>query len=163
SPSTTVCVHLAQPQKYDSMTTFFGGYAGNGGKWDMSVFSSYGSASVAAGIVANMKKISSAYGKPFMQSEFGGPVNRVSSTGSARAVRAGVGSAAAGKGYYVAPAGSDSAAGTLAAPWASIAHAQAAVAAGDTVYFRGGTYTYTRADKACKSGTDRVDAITLDK
>ncbi len=83
SPSTTVCIHLAQPQKWDSMQTFFSRYAGNGGKWDMSVFSSYGSASLASGIVGNMKKISSAYGKPFMQSEFGGPVSKASSTKSA--------------------------------------------------------------------------------
>jgi arabinogalactan endo-1,4-beta-galactosidase len=83
SPSTTVCIHLAQPQKYDSMQTFFSRYAGNGGKWDMSVFSSYGSASLAGGIVANMKKISDTYHKPFMQTEFGGPVSKVSSTESA--------------------------------------------------------------------------------
>jgi arabinogalactan endo-1,4-beta-galactosidase len=83
SPSTTVCIHLAQPQKFASMQTFFDGYAGNGGKWDMSVFSSYGSASVAASIVANMKAISAAHGKPFMQTEFGGPVSSVSSTETA--------------------------------------------------------------------------------
>jgi len=46
----------------------------------MSVFSSYGSANLAAGIVANMQKISSQYGKPFLQSEFGGPVSKVSAT-----------------------------------------------------------------------------------
>ena len=80
SPNSQVCIHLAQPQNYSSLQTFYSAYAGNGGKWDMSVFSSYGSASVAAGIVANMKSISSAYGKPFMQSEFGGRVDRVSST-----------------------------------------------------------------------------------
>ncbi len=82
SPGTQVCIHLAQPQNYTSMQTFYNAYAGNGGKWDMSVFSSYGSASVAAGIVANMKSIASAYGKPFMQSEFGGRVDRASSTES---------------------------------------------------------------------------------
>jgi arabinogalactan endo-1,4-beta-galactosidase len=83
SPSTIVCIHLAQPQKYDSMTTFYNAYHGNGGRWDMSVFSSYGSASLAAGIVANMKTISDAYGKPFMQTEFGGPVSKASSTEAA--------------------------------------------------------------------------------
>src|SRR4051794_15298779 len=76
---------------------------------------------------------------------------------------AGVSSAAAAKVYYVAPTGNDGAAGTQAAPWASMAHAQAVAAAGDTVYFRGGTYTYTHAGASCKSGTDRVDAITLNK
>jgi hypothetical protein len=82
-------------------------------------------------------------------------------------VAAGIGvaasSPAAGNTYYVAPAGSDSAAGTQAAPWASIAHAQAVVQPGDTVYFRGGAYAYTRANKSCASQTDRVDAITLNK
>ena len=46
----------------------------------MNGFSSYGSASLAPSIVANMKKISDAYGKPYMQVEFGGPVSKVSST-----------------------------------------------------------------------------------
>jgi Right handed beta helix region len=75
----------------------------------------------------------------------------------------GVSSPAAGKVYYVAPAGSDSAAGTQTAPWASIAHAQSVVQPGDTVYFRAGTYAYSRANSGCKSQTDRVDAITLSK
>ena len=43
--------------------------------------------------------------------------------------------------YYVAPGGSDAAAGTLAQPFASIARAQQAASSGDTVYIRGGTYT----------------------
>ncbi|MFE7764122.1 glycosyl hydrolase 53 family protein [Streptomyces sp. NPDC057438] len=85
SPNSTVCIHLAQPQKYDAMTTFFSRFAANGGKWDMSVFSSYGSTDVAAGIVGNMKRISDAYGKPFLQSEFGGRVDRASSTQAALA------------------------------------------------------------------------------
>jgi arabinogalactan endo-1,4-beta-galactosidase len=83
SPNSIVCIHLAQPQKYDVMTTFFSRFAANGGKWDMSVFSSYGSADVAPGIVGNMRKISAAYGKPFLQSEFGGRVDRASSTQAA--------------------------------------------------------------------------------
>jgi len=83
SPNSVVCIHLAQPQNYSSMVTFYDAFAGNGGKWDMSVFSSYGSASVAAGIVGNMHEISSAYGKPFMQAEFGGSVSSPGSTESA--------------------------------------------------------------------------------
>jgi arabinogalactan endo-1,4-beta-galactosidase len=75
-----VLIHLAQPQNYTSMSNFFSAYSGNGGNWDMSVFSSYGSASVASGIVSNMHKISSAYGKPFMQAEFGGPVSNPGGT-----------------------------------------------------------------------------------
>jgi hypothetical protein len=71
--------------------------------------------------------------------------------------------AAAGAVYYVAPNGSDSAAGTQAAPWATIARAQAAAQPGDIVYLRGGTYAYTRANSTCTSQTARVDAITLNK
>lgn len=65
--------------------------------------------------------------------------------------------------YYVAPAGNDAAAGSEAAPWRSIAHAQAVAAPGDYVYFRGGTYAYSGAIKGCASRTDTVNAITLDK
>jgi hypothetical protein len=79
------------------------------------------------------------------------------------AVSAAVSNAAAGQVYYVAPNGSDSAAGTQAAPWASIARAQTAAQPGDTVYFRGGTYAYTRANSGCANQTARVDAITLNK
>jgi len=71
--------------------------------------------------------------------------------------------AAAAAAYYVAPGGNDSAAGTQSAPWATIAHAQAVAQPGDTVYFRGGTYRYTRANSGCTSRTARVDAITLNK
>jgi hypothetical protein len=50
---------------------------------------------------------------------------------------------ATGNSFYVATTGSDSAAGTLTAPWKTISHAAAAssgVKAGDTVYVRGGIY-----------------------
>jgi arabinogalactan endo-1,4-beta-galactosidase len=82
-PNALVMIHLAQPQNYSSLQTFFSAYSSNGGKWDMNGFSSYGSASEAAGIVGNMKSISSAYGKPFMQVEFGGQVSQAGSTESA--------------------------------------------------------------------------------
>jgi hypothetical protein len=65
--------------------------------------------------------------------------------------------------YYVAPGGNDSAAGSITAPWQTIAKAQANAAAGDTIYFRGGTYPYTEAINACASMTDTVNAITLNK
>ena len=65
--------------------------------------------------------------------------------------------------YYVAPGGSDNAAGTQSAPWASIAHAQTVAQSGDTVYFRGGKYVYTAGVEACASRTAIVNAITLDK
>lgn len=73
------------------------------------------------------------------------------------------GGAAAQSVYYVAPNGSDSAAGTQAAPWRSFAQAQRVAQAGDTVYFRGGTYAYTTATRNCSSQTDRVSAIVLNK
>ena len=65
--------------------------------------------------------------------------------------------------YYVAPGGSDNAAGTQSAPWASMAHAQTVAQPGDTVYFRGGKYVYTAGVEACASRTAIVNAITLDK
>ncbi|HVZ89034.1 MAG TPA: right-handed parallel beta-helix repeat-containing protein, partial [Polyangia bacterium] len=66
--------------------------------------------------------------------------------------------------WYVAPTGSDSNAGTMAAPFASWGRAQTAAAAGDTVYFRGGTYTITSASNTCNgSTTATVDAIVLSK
>ena len=43
--------------------------------------------------------------------------------------------------YYVGPSGSDSAAGTEAAPFATVGRGQTAASAGDTVFIRGGTYT----------------------
>jgi parallel beta-helix repeat protein len=42
--------------------------------------------------------------------------------------------------YYVSPSGSDSAAGTKAAPWQTIQHAGTTVQAGDTVIVEAGTY-----------------------
>jgi len=80
SPNSQVLIHLAQPQNYTSIEDFFSAYSANGGQWDMSVFSSYGGASDAEGIVANMAKIAAAYDKPFMQVEFGGPVSNPGST-----------------------------------------------------------------------------------
>ncbi len=79
-PSASVLIHLAQPQNYDSITAFFDAYVANGGQWDISAFSSYGSASVAAGIVGNMNSAQKTYGKPVMQVEFGGRVDRADDT-----------------------------------------------------------------------------------
>jgi hypothetical protein len=45
-----------------------------------------------------------------------------------------------GRRFYVAPTGNNANAGTLAAPFLTIQRAQTSVAAGDTVYIRGGTY-----------------------
>jgi hypothetical protein len=54
--------------------------------------------------------------------------------------------------YFVAPDGSDSAAGTRAAPFATVQRAQQAVAPGDTVFIRGGTYRMTEAQIAGRVG-----------
>jgi len=48
---------------------------------------------------------------------------------------------ASGATYYVSTAGADSAAGTLAAPWATIQKAANTAVAGDTVMVRGGIYS----------------------
>ena len=78
-PSAIVVIHLASPQ-HSSVASFFSAFNSHGGKWDMNGFSSYGSASAAAGLVADMKSVSNTYGKPYMQVEFGGPVSNPSGT-----------------------------------------------------------------------------------
>lgn len=50
--------------------------------------------------------------------------------------------------FYVAPNASDSNPGTEAAPFASMERAQSAASPGDTIYFRGGTYTYASSTAA---------------
>ena len=67
--------------------------------------------------------------------------------------------------YYVAPApaGSDTNAGTEALPFASMARAQTAAAAGDTVLFRSGTYVYTQGTTACASQTATISGVVLSK
>jgi len=65
--------------------------------------------------------------------------------------------------YFIAPDGDDLAAGTEAAPWLSIAHAQTFLRPGDRLLIRGGRYTIERGVNACTSMTDTVNAITLDK
>ena len=55
--------------------------------------------------------------------------------------------------YYVATTGSDSNAGTLAAPLATIQKAVSLVAAGGTIAVRGGTYALTTNIQITKSGT----------
>jgi MYXO-CTERM domain-containing protein len=55
----------------------------------------------------------------------------------------GAGGAARATDYYVSPTGSDSAAGTMAAPWATLQKGATTAVAGDTVWIRGGTYAIT--------------------
>jgi arabinogalactan endo-1,4-beta-galactosidase len=78
-PSATVVIHLASPQ-HSSVAAFFSAFNAHGGRWDMNGFSSYGSASAAAGLVADMASVSRTYGKPFMQVEVGGPSSNPSGT-----------------------------------------------------------------------------------
>lgn len=61
--------------------------------------------------------------------------------------------------YYVAPHGSDSDAGTRAAPWRTIGHALEQAYAGDTVYLRAGVYRETV--RMPRSGSRRNGFITL--
>src|SRR6478609_4101932 len=67
--------------------------------------------------------------------------------------------------YYVAPTGSDSAAGTLAAPFATLQKGADVAVAGDTVYIRGGTYEITTPKNSgagltfSKSGTSDTNRI----
>ncbi|MBN1128837.1 MAG: right-handed parallel beta-helix repeat-containing protein [Chitinispirillaceae bacterium] len=57
--------------------------------------------------------------------------------------------------FYVAPNGSDQAAGTQASPFATIPKAQATASAGDTVYIRGGEYRF--------SGTSTTIGVAFSK
>jgi arabinogalactan endo-1,4-beta-galactosidase len=72
-PSSSVIIHLAQPQNIASIENFYDKYKANNGNWDLSAFSSYGSGKEIPGIVANMASIKTRYNKPVMQVEFGGP------------------------------------------------------------------------------------------
>ena len=66
--------------------------------------------------------------------------------------------------YYVAPTGSDTNAGTMAAPFASWAKAQSVAMPGDTVYFRDGRYKYSDATATCGGSTSAtVNAVVLTK
>lgn len=54
---------------------------------------------------------------------------------------------------YVAPGGSDDAAGTLDAPWRTLGTALERLQAGDTLYVRGGTYTERIRSPRLQAGT----------
>ncbi len=61
--------------------------------------------------------------------------------------------------YYVAPDGSDSAAGTLAAPFATLRKGNDVASAGDTVWIRGGTYHCSTQIRLSKSGQSDMQRI----
>ncbi len=66
---------------------------------------------------------------------------------------------AAGNTYYVATTGSDSNPGTLSKPWLTPQHAYNIAVAGDTVYFRAGTYSST--DSTCMNSGSPGNYITF--
>src|SRR5262245_5775029 len=61
--------------------------------------------------------------------------------------------------YFVAPTGSDSAAGTMAAPFATLQKGADVAAAGDTVWIRAGTYQSSKQIKLSKSGSSDSQRI----
>jgi len=61
--------------------------------------------------------------------------------------------------YYVSPTGSDSNPGSQASPWGTVQKAADTAVAGDTVYFRGGTYNPTAGITFSKSGTSDTNRI----
>ena len=67
-----------------------------------------------------------------------------------------------GRIWYVAPAGSDTAPGTIEQPFATLQRAQQAAAPGDTVFLRGGTYALRESQIAPTRGIF-ARAIVLDK
>ncbi|WP_255950004.1 glycosyl hydrolase 53 family protein [Streptomyces odontomachi] len=75
-PSALAVVHAAQPQKLDSVQNFLNAYRDNGGKWDITGLSSYAQGGNVPGVLTNMQTIQSTYGKPVMQVEYGGPLDK---------------------------------------------------------------------------------------
>jgi hypothetical protein len=75
-------------------------------------------------------------------------------TGTLEQTSAGMGSqTAANCVYYVAPGGDDTDPGTLGQPWATFQHAADTAQVGDTVCFRGGTYSVDEETHLTQSGT----------
>jgi hypothetical protein len=63
--------------------------------------------------------------------------------------------------YYVSPTGSDSGAGTQAAPFATVQKANDSAAAGDTIWMRAGTYNCTSQITLSKSGTSDTNRTKI--
>jgi len=61
--------------------------------------------------------------------------------------------------YYVSPTGSDSNAGSQAAPFATLQKGNDVAVAGDTVWLRGGTYSNSKQIKLNKSGKSDTNRI----
>ena len=80
-PNCNVVIHVAGPQNA-SAQTMLDDYQANGGKWDVTGFSSYASGSDIPGVQANAASWVTRYGKPIMQVEVGGPVTDPAGTQS---------------------------------------------------------------------------------
>ncbi|MEH0832544.1 pectate lyase PelN [Pectobacterium cacticida] len=65
--------------------------------------------------------------------------------------------------YYMAPNGNDANNGSKNSPWKSIERAQKTLNPGDRLWIRGGKYVFTKGLNVCKTRTDVVNAITLNK
>jgi len=63
--------------------------------------------------------------------------------------------------YYVATTGTDTAVGSQAAPFGTLAKANSTAAAGDTIYVRGGTYYITSQVVLSKSGTSDANRTKI--
>ena len=63
--------------------------------------------------------------------------------------------------YYVAATGTDTAVGSQAAPFGTLAKANSTAAAGDTIYVRGGTYYITSQVVLSKSGTSDANRTKI--
>src|SRR5215831_11099283 len=63
--------------------------------------------------------------------------------------------------WYVSPSGSDSAAGSSAAPFATLSKANSVAAAGDTIWVRGGTYYLTSQLVLSRSGTSDTNRTKI--
>jgi arabinogalactan endo-1,4-beta-galactosidase len=80
-PNCNVVIHVAGPQNA-SATAMLDAYQANGGKWDITGFSSYASGGDVPGVQANAASWVARYGKPIMQVEVGGPVTDPTGTQS---------------------------------------------------------------------------------
>src|SRR6185295_14468611 len=63
--------------------------------------------------------------------------------------------------WHVSPTGSDSAAGSSAAPFATLSKGNSSAAAGDTIWVHGGTYYITSQLTLSKSGTSDTNRTKI--
>ena len=64
--------------------------------------------------------------------------------------------------YYVSPTGNDTSGnGSISSPWFTLNKAWTVVAAGDIVYMRGGTYSYSSSQVLSDKGGSASSRITV--